>query len=259
MLPLQNIAFAAARKAGEIIVRSIDRLDRIKVETKARNDFVSDVDRNAERAIVEIISEAHPDHSIIGEESGQSRKGNAPFTWIIDPLDGTTNFLRGIPHYCVSIACLKHGVPEIGVVYDPIRDEAFTAANGRGAQLNQRRIRVSARQKIEEAVLGTGIPSREIDDTLDDYMRGLRRLTAETAGIRRAGSAALDLAYVAAGRYEGFWEFGLKPWDVAAGILLVTEAGGVVSEPDGGTSSLRSGNIVAGNAKIVREMLRAIR
>ena len=250
-----NIAVRAARKAGDIITRACDRLDKLTVTVKSANDFVSEVDQRAEQAIIETLLKAYPDHSILAEESG-SHSGNE-YEWIIDPLDGTTNFLHGIPQYAVSIACRHKNKLEIGVVYDPIKDELFTATRGQGAQLNNKRIRVSQCKDQQGALFGTGIPFRN-EDNLDNYLNMMRALIPNSAGIRRAGSAALDLAYIAAGRFDGFWEYQLKPWDMAAGILLVEEAGGMVSDFNGGFDYFKSGNIVAANPKLFKHMLQTI-
>lgn len=262
MHPMVNVALAAARKAGEIIARASDRIDLIEVSRKADNDFVSEIDRAAEREIIFQLRKAYPDHQILVEESGTSgeptRSGG--FRWIIDPLDGTTNFLRGIPHFAVSIACLRDNRLEHAVIVDPIRREEFTASRGGGAQLNGRRIRVSSRSGLREAVLGTGIPFREPAlEQLPAYLQTLQQFAQHSAGIRRAGAATLDLAYVAAGRFDGFWELGLQSWDMAAGALLVQEAGGLVADFDGGNGWMDSGRIVAANPKCLKAMLQVIR
>lgn len=258
MNAMLNIAIRAARKAGDIIARSCDQLEKLKVTTKSNNDYVSEVDQRAEQAIIETILKAYPDHSILAEESG-SHSGN-DYVWIIDPLDGTTNFLRGIPQYAVSIALSHKGKLQQSVVYDPIKQELFTASRGEGAQLNNKRIRVSQCKGIEGALLGTGIPFREGHlDILDDYLGMMQALIPGSAGIRRAGSAALDLAYVAAGRFDGFWEYDLNQWDMAAGILLVEEAGGLVSDFKGGFDYLASGNIIAASPRLFKEMLKIIK
>lgn len=256
MHPMLNIAVKAARAAGNIIVRHLDRIDTLSVRTKDRNDFVSEVDHLAEQEIIRIIRRAYPQHAFLGEETG--RHGEADFLWVIDPLDGTTNFLHGFPQYAVSIALKHRGRIEQAVVYDPLKQELFTASRGAGATLNSRRIRVTQRTGLESALLGTGIPFRSHQD-LDRYLQSMRALLPGTAGVRRAGSAALDLAYVAAGRLDGFWEFGLHEWDMAAGVLLIQEAGGLVSEPDGGADYLRSGDVVAGAPKVQQAMLAALK
>jgi myo-inositol-1(or 4)-monophosphatase len=259
MHPTLNIAIRAARRAGNIIVRSMYQLDRIDITTKAPNDFVSDVDRKAEQAIIETLHESFPDHGILAEETGESASGdNKEYQWIIDPLDGTTNFLHGFPQFAVSIALAHKGRLEHGVVYDPVSQELFTASRGGGAQLNDRRIRVTHRKGLEGALLGTGFPFKQ-QQHLDTYLATFKALFPMTAGIRRPGSAALDLAYVAAGRLDGFWEIGLNPWDMAAGVLLIQEAGGLVSDFGGGNDFLKTGNLVAGNPKVFKAMLQAIK
>jgi len=258
MQPMANVALRAARQAGQIIVRAMDRIDKLEIEEKANNDFVSNVDREAEAAIVELLHKTYPTHGILGEEQGTSYESDE-FTWIIDPLDGTTNFLQGIPHFCVSIALQKGRQIEHAVIFDPVRNEAFSASRGHGAQLNGRRIRVSQRTRLQEAVLGTGIPPSVVPRHLDAYMDMLKDFTRICRGIRRAGSAALDLAYVAAGRTDGFWEIGLQPWDIAAGTLLVREAGGFVGDFHGGDDFMRTGNIVAANPKCFKLMVQQLR
>ncbi len=256
MEPMTNIALRAARKAGELIARASEEIDRIDVESKGANDFVTEVDRASEKEIIYNLSKAYPDHAFLGEESGLTGNADSEYRWIIDPLDGTTNFIRGIPHYAVSIACEYKGKLEHAVVLDPIRREEFTASRGRGAQLNGRRIRVSKLDKLDNAVLGTGIPFRAVQsDFMSPYVETLETLARSSAGIRRAGSAALDLAYVAAGRLDAFWEIGLSPWDMAAGGLLIREAGGLVADTAGGENWLDSGNIVAGNPKCFKAVL----
>ena len=222
------------------------------MESKRRNDFVSEVDRSAEAAIIQELRGKFPDHAILAEESGA--QGASEFEWIIDPLDGTTNYLHGFPQFSVSIALRHRGRLEQAVVYDPLREEMFTASRGRGAQLNDRRLRVSARPGLEGALIGTGFPFRD-HRHVDAYLGMFRAMLEDTAGLRRPGSAALDIAYVAAGRLDGFWELGLAPWDLAAGALLVTEAGGTVSDLAGGERYLDTGNLVAGNLKVHRAML----
>ncbi len=255
MHPYLNTAIKAARAAGSVMLRNVNRLDALHIENKQRNDYVSEVDRLAEAKIIQILRKAYPSHSILAEESG--RNGEDEFQWIIDPLDGTTNYLHGIPHYAVSIALRHRDRIEHAVVYDPAKDEMFTASRGAGAMLNNRRIRVSQSASLEGALLGTGIPFRENQD-IDAYMRSLRAFIGPIAGIRRPGSAALDLAYVAAGRYDGYWEASLKIWDIAAGVLLVREAGGLVSDFGDGNDYLESGNIIAATPKLLKPMLSII-
>jgi len=258
MEPMINIALRAARKAGDNIVRASDNLDRYEVVAKGVNDFVSEVDITAEKEIIYHLQKAYPDHAILGEETGLNGDENADYRWVIDPLDGTTNFVRGIPHYAVSVACLFKGKLEHAVILDPVRREEFTASRGRGAQLNGRRIRVSNRPSLEGALLGTGIPFKDhCDDKLEPYSKSLALLAGQCAGIRRAGAASLDLAYVAAGRLDAFWEIGLAQWDIAAGALLVKEAGGLVSDIDASNNYMQSGNIVCGNPRCLKAVLQA--
>lgn len=256
MNPMTNIAIRAARQAGTVIMRSFSRLDRLSVAQKQENDFVSEVDRNAERTIIDTIHKAYPDHAILAEETG--RQGEDDFEWIIDPLDGTTNYLHGFPQFAVSIALQHRGRLECAVVYDPAHDEIFRADRGAGAFLNDRRIRVTDRKGLKGALIGTGIPFRD-RRFIEPYLAMLKDLTEETAGIRRPGSAALDFAYVAAGRLDGFWELGLSVWDFAAGALLVQEAGGVVSDIGGGSRHLETGNVIAGSIKVQRALAATIR
>ncbi|AJE14611.1 inositol-phosphate phosphatase [Pseudomonas sp. S5(2021)] len=261
MQPMLNIALRAARSAGELIVRSTERLDVISVNEKEAKDYVSEIDRAAEQVIVNALRKAYPNHGILAEEGGalEGSGDGADYQWIIDPLDGTTNFVRGVPHYAVSIACKYRGRLEHAVVLDPVRQEEFTASRGRGAALNGRRLRVSSRKSLEGALLGTGFPFRDGQlDNLDSYLNMFRALVGQTAGLRRAGAASLDLAYVAAGRFDAFWEFGLSEWDMAAGALLIQEAGGLVSDFAGGHEFLEKGQIVAGNVKCFKAVLTAI-
>ena len=255
MHPMLNIAIRAARQAGTIISRSVDYIDTITVMTKAKNDFVTEIDQKAEREIIEVISKSYPDHGFMAEESG-TIPGNE-YIWIIDPLDGTTNFINGFPHFAVSIALQHKDKLVQAVVYDPIRNELFTASRGSGAQLNNRRIRVTKRKDLDGALLGTGFPFKQ-QQHLDVYLDTFKELFPMTSGIRRAGSAALDLAYVAAGRMDGFWEIGLNKWDMAAGILLVQEAGGLISDFDSSDNYFESGNIVCAGPKVFKGMLQKI-
>ena len=255
MHPMLNTAVKAARKAAAIINRASLDLDLIRVSTKGRRDFVTEVDRAAESAIIETLSTAYPQHAFLAEESGASQHGHeAEYTWIIDPLDGTTNFIHGFPQYAVSIGLRHRGQLTQAVVYDPTRNELFTASRGRGAFLDDRRIRVSRRSLLRESLIGTGFPFRQLEH-LDEYVRMFKRITEATAGIRRPGAAALDLAYVAAGRLDGFWEFGLSPWDMAAGTLIIVEAGGLVSDFDGEENYLFTGNVVCGAPKVHEQLL----
>jgi myo-inositol-1(or 4)-monophosphatase len=254
--PMVNIAVRAARKAGDYIVRQLDRGPSLAVDRKGTQDFVTEVDRRAEAIVIDTLAQAYPDHGFLGEESGSH--GQSDYQWIIDPLDGTTNFLHTYPQFAVSIAMRYKGRLEHGVVYDPFAGELFTTSRGQGAQLNGSRIRVSRVNKLENALLATGFPQRgEMDP--DAYLETFRAFFPMTSGIRRAGAAALDLAYVAAGRVDGFWEFGLKLWDIAAGALLVQEAGGLVGDPLGGHQHLESGNVVAANSKVFKDMVMSLR
>lgn len=255
MHPMLNIAVKAARRAGNLIHRAADNIDHLVVTKKSHADYVSEVDRAAERTIIQIIQEAYPNHAILAEESGG--QGESEYLWIIDPLDGTTNFLHGFPQYAVSIALQHNGVLTQAVVYDPVKNDLFTASRGKGAFLNDRRIRVSKRTDMIDSLIGTGFPYTKFTH-LDAYMGILRDMMQKTAGLRRPGSAALDLAYTAAGRYDGFFETGLNPWDIAAGCLLITEAGGLVSDLAGNNTFLKSGHLCAGNPKIHEQMLQVI-
>jgi myo-inositol-1(or 4)-monophosphatase len=254
MHPLLNIGMRAARRAGDLIVRSLSRLDSIKIDSKGRNDFVTDIDRKAEAEIIATVRRSYPEHAFLGEETGSS--GTSEFIWIIDPLDGTTNFLHGFPTFAVSIAVEQKKRLAHAVVYDPMRQEFFTASRGDGAQLEGRKIRVSTQRTLEGSLIGTGFPFRAVDH-VDEYLSMLKVIMCTAAGVRRPGAASLDLAYVAAGRIDGFWEFGLAPWDTAAGTLLVQEAGGRVGTPAGVEYALGS-NIVAGNPKVYEALLAAI-
>lgn len=258
MHPMLNIAVRAARKAGQIINRGFSELDLVKTANKSENDFVTNIDRDAEAAIISVIKNAYPNHDIIGEESGHHEGSDLDYQWIIDPLDGTTNFIRGIPHFAVSIAMKLQGKTEIAVVYDPIRDEMFTSARGTGAQLDNLRIRVAGKKDLHGTVLATGFPFK-YKHHFEAYAKTFSALFEYSADIRRCGSAALDLAYLAAGRYDGYWEIGLKPWDIAAGDLLVREAGGIISDFAGGHNYMASGNVVAANPKVMAHMMKTIK
>ena len=259
MHPALNIAVKAARRAGQIINRASNDLDLIKVASKQPNDYVTEVDQAAETAIIETLQEAYPAYGILAEESGQTagQGAGSEYRWIIDPLDGTTNFIHGMPHYAISIALARGNVVEQAVVFDPNRNELFTASKGSGAFLNERRIRVSRRLKLQDALVGTGFPYRMLD-SLDLYLSIFKEVIEKTAGQRRPGAASLDLAYVASGRYDAFWEFGLAPWDMAAGSLLITEAGGLVSDLRGESEYLNTGNVIAGSPKIFASLLNLI-
>jgi myo-inositol-1(or 4)-monophosphatase len=252
-----TVAVKAARKAGGIITRASFDIDKLNVRAKRQNDFVSEVDHAAEDAIISILRDAYPTHGFLAEESGE-KDVKAEYVWVIDPLDGTTNFLHGFPQFCVSIGLLHKGKPLNAVIYDPNRNELFTATKGAGAFLNDRRIRVSKTDKLQDALMGTGFPFRELDH-LDEYLRGMKALMKVCSGIRRPGAAALDLAWVAAGRTDGFWEMGLSPWDMCAGALLVREAGGLVGDFDGEDQFMETGRIVATNAKLFSAVLKAVK
>lgn len=247
MQPMLNTAVRAARSAGDLILRSADNVNHLQIDQKGINDYASEVDRMAEREIINIIKTAYPDHSILAEESGE-HAGN-DFVWVIDPLDGTTNFLHGFPQYAVSIALKHKGRLEVGVVYDPLRDELFTAKRGGGAMLNNRRLRVTNKTSMKGTLIGTGFPFKN-QQHLDAYLGMFKAVTIDSAGIRRAGSAALDLAYLAAGRLDGFWEIGLMEWDMAAGALLIKEAGGVITDFSFNDKYLESGNIIAASPRM---------
>ena len=258
MHPMLNVAVKAARRAGAIINRAARDGSALTVKSKNPNDFVTQVDEAAERAIIDVIRAAYPAHAILAEESGAT-PGEAPeYRWVIDPVDGTTNFIHGFPQYCVSIAVEHRGAAAHAVVYDPGRNELFTATRGRGAFLDDRRMRVSARRHLREALVGTGFPFREMS-RLALYTRQLLAVMTSAAGVRRAGSAALDLAYVACGRLDAFWELGLSRWDMAAGALLIREAGGLVGDLAGEQNFLDSGDICAATPKIFPEFLQALR
>lgn len=255
MHPMLTIAVKAARRAGNLIHRAADNLDHLTVTKKSHSDYVSEVDRAAEQAIINTLLDAYPKHAILAEESGA--QGDSEYLWIIDPLDGTTNFLHGFQQYAVSIALQHNGVLTQAVIYDPTKNDLFTATRGSGAYINDRRLRVSKRIELADCLIGTGFPYTKFEH-LDPYMNILRDMMQKTSGLRRPGSASLDLAYTAAGRYDGFFEIGLKPWDIAAGCLLITEAGGLVGDMQGNDAYLKSGNLCAGNAKIFAQMLQVI-
>lgn len=259
MEPMLNMALRAARKAGELIEQALERVDLVRIEEKGRNDFVSEIDRKAEQEIINALSRAYPDHRFLGEEGGGVGPANAEYEWIIDPLDGTTNFLHGIPHFAVSIACRYRGNLQHAVVIDPIKREEFTASRGKGATLNGRRMRVSTRKGLDGALIGTGIPFNGFAlQHIDAFSDCMKEVASQTAGIRRAGAASLDLAYVAAGRFDGFWEMNLQQWDMAAGILLIKESGGMVSDFTGGNNYLDTGNIVCASPKVFKPLLQIV-
>jgi len=256
MNPMLNIAIKAARNAGNIITRALERLDTIEIVEKARNDFVTDIDHQAERAIISVIRQAYPNHAILAEESGEHEGDD--FCWVIDPLDGTSNFIHGIPHFAISIALRHKGILDQAVIYEPVGQELFTASKGNGAMLNNRRIRVSQQKLFAESLIGTDFPYRS-GQSIDLYQSTLTDIMPKAGSIRCPGAAALDLAYVAAGRFDGYWGMGLSPWDIAAGILLIREAGGLVGDLEGGEGYFETGNIVAGSPKVFKALLQQIR
>ena len=256
--PMLNTAIKAARRAGSIINRAT-LAGGFEVQTKRANDFVTEIDKAAEEAIIGIVRQAYPDHAILAEESGESAgDAKSEYTWVIDPIDGTTNFIHGFPQYCVSIAVRYRGQGAHAVVYDPAKDELFIGSKGRGAFLNDRRIRVTKCAQLRDGLIGTGFPFKELG-RLDLYMRQMRNMMTSSAGVRRAGAAALDLAYVACGRMDGFWEMGLSKWDMAAGALLIREAGGLVGGLTGEDDWYASGDIVAATPKVFPQLLEAIK
>lgn len=261
MQPMLNTALSVARQTAILIERAFEDVDLIDVETKGKNDYVTKVDQAAEEQLIEGIRKRYPNHGFLCEESGlQPGTGDGEeYLWIIDPLDGTTNFINGIPHFAISIALKVKGQLEVAVIIDPIKREEFTAIRGRGAQLNGKRIRVTERKQLDGALLATGFPFRPNQQgILDTYMDIFKDLCITTAGIRRQGAAALDLAYVAAGRYDGFWEFGLNEWDIAAGALLVKEAGGLVGDLKGGMNHLKTGDILCAPPKMFKPFLQNV-
>ena len=252
MHALLNVAVMAARRAGAALIRKMSSLQKLKIEQKGHNDFVSDADHAAEKAIINCILKHYPDHAILAEESGA--QGESDHLWIIDPLDGTTNYLHGFPVFSVSIGLQINGRMEHAVVYDPMRQELFTASRGEGAQLDGRRIRVSGQKQLERGLIGTGFPYRQVDKEMQPYLNMLAKVIKNTAGVRRPGSAALDLAYVAAGRLDAFWETGLKSWDLAAGSLILREAGAMISGLDGSENFLETGHVLCGTPKIYKDL-----
>jgi myo-inositol-1(or 4)-monophosphatase len=245
--PAINIVVKAARRAGDLILRHVGRIESLSVFEKSKQDYASEVDAQAEAEIIRELKRAFPDHAFLAEESGQT--GKSRYTWVIDPLDGTSNFLHGIPHFCVSIALLDSGEPVLGVIYDPLRNEIYTASKGAGALLNDKRIRVAQRPDLTGAMLITGFAPRQ-RSKIGAQLEAVRELMRDAEDVRRTGSAALDLAYVACGRADAYFEAGVMPWDIAAGVLLVREAGGRICDFNGGNSSFKSGQIVAGNLKV---------
>ena len=253
---LLNVMTAAATKAARGLVRDFGEIENLQVSKKGPADFVTTADKKAEEVLVAGLTKARPRFGFLLEEGGKIEGADTSNRWIIDPLDGTTNFLHGIPHFSISIALERDGEPVAGVIYEPITDQMFWAEKGQGAYLNGRRIRVSARRRLEESLFATGIPFASKQDH-DRFLSQLKAVMAVSAGVRRFGSAALDLAYVAAGRYEGFWEFGLPPWDIAAGIVLVREAGGFVTDIGGG-GMMESGEILAANDSLHGPLLKIL-
>jgi len=250
MQPLLNVAVMAARRAGAVLGRNFNKRDKLTVEKKGRNDFVSSADLAAEKAIIDVIHKHYPDHAVLAEESGVH--GESDHVWIIDPLDGTTNYLHGLPVFAVSIGVQINGRLEHGVVYDPMREELFTASRGEGAQLDEHKIRVSGRKEMDRAIVGTGFPYRQADSELEPYLSMFGQVVKNTSGIRGLGSAALDLCYVACGRFDAFWETGLQPWDLAAGTLILREAGGIISSLDGSEKHMETGHVLAGTPRIYK-------
>jgi len=255
--PILNIAIEAARAAGSVIIRAMKRMDMVQVTEKGPNDFVTDTDKQAEERIISTIKKAYPTHSIVAEESGETDGDD--YQWIIDPIDGTRNFIHGFPHFAVSIAVMHKNRLEYAVIYDPCRQELFTAARGKGAQLNDRKIRVSSCKQLEQGLFGTGFAYRHTNKENMIPIKILQAIIPTTGDIRRAGAATLDLAYVACGRLDGFWEMGLKIWDLAAGVLLIKEAGGLICDPHGGENYLKTGDIVATNPALMRHFLKTIK
>ncbi len=254
MHALLNVAVMAARRAGAVLIRNLPKLEKLKVEQKGYNDYVSEADHAAERAVIGIIRKHYPEHAILAEESGAQGDADADTVWIIDPLDGTTNYLHGFPVFCISIGVEVKGRMSHAVVYDPLRDELFTATRGNGAQLDDHKIRVSGQKELERALVGTGFPVRQADSEMDPYLGMLGKVVKNTSGVRRPGAAALDLCYVAAGRLDAFWETGLARWDMAAGALIIREAGGIVSGLDGSENYLATGHILCGTPKIYKDL-----
>ncbi len=258
MHPMLNIAIRAARAGGRVLTKYMDRLDNVTVEVKGKNDFVSEVDRLTEAEIVSVLQRSYPDHQFICEEAGIVGNESSDFKWYIDPLDGTKNYLHGYPAFCVSIAVAEKGRMEQAVIYNPVSQELFTATRGDGATLDGKRLRVSKRAGLENALLGTGFSNDGVSD-FAAYKKTLDHFTTQSAGVRRLGSAALELAYVAAGRQDGYWQYNLKPWDIAAGALIVREAGGLIGDPNGEDNWLESGNVVAASPRVFAPMVTSLK
>ncbi|HDY7483870.1 TPA: inositol-1-monophosphatase [Vibrio vulnificus] len=258
MHPMLNIAIRAARKAGNHIAKSLENVEKIESTLKGTNDFVTNVDKEAETIIIDTIKSSYPEHCIVAEENGLINGKDKDVQWIIDPLDGTTNFVKGLPHFAISIAVRIKGKTEVACVYDPMLNELFTAQRGAGAQLNNARIRVKQPKDLQGAIIATGFPFKQKQHS-ESYFKIMSAMFVEVADFRRAGSAALDLCYVAAGRVDGYFELGLKPWDIAAGELIAREAGAIITDFAGGTEYIKSGNVVASSARGVKSLLKHIR
>ncbi len=257
MHPMLNIAIRAARSAGNVITRGFENRDDLAINAKSDNVFSTKIDKDAEQAIIEKIKQSYPDHSFVGEEGGIV-EGDADFKWIIDPLDGTTNFIKGIPHFSVSIALMHKGRIDQAVIFDPIRGDLFTASKGNGAQLNGYKIRVSKNKDLHGTILGTCLPYKNKAD-LADYLPRFTRIFAQSGDVRRSGSVALDLAYVAAGKLDGYFASDLKPWDVAAGDLIIREAGGLITDYAGGNDPMHKGEMVAANPRVVQQLVKLLK
>jgi myo-inositol-1(or 4)-monophosphatase len=258
MHPMLNIAIRAARNAGNVIVQGFEDLDSVEVEQKSLNDYVSSVDKEAELAIIGTLKKAYPDHSFIAEESGTEMGKDTDHQWIIDPLDGNTNFINGIPHFAISIALKVKGRTEVGIVFDPMRNELFSAVRGQSSQINGYRTRTSTVPQLPGTLLATGFPFKAKHNT-EAYLSIFGEFFANVADMRASGCPSLDLAYVATGRLNGFWQFALKPWDIAAGELLLKESGAMMTDFAGGNDYMKTGNVVAANPKLLKEMLTVIR
>ncbi len=258
MHPMLNIAVRAARVAGNIIAKGFENQSDLMTEAKGENDYVTRIDKEAEQAIIHKIKQSYPEHCFVGEEGGIVEGTETDYKWVIDPLDGTTNFIKGIPHFCVSIALMHKGRLDQAVVFDPIRGELFTASKGAGAQLNGFRIRASKARELGQTILATAFPFKD-KSKLAVYQQSFNKIFSQAGDVRRCGSAALDLAYVAAGRYDGYWESSIKPWDIAAGELIVREAGGLVTDFSGGNDPMHKGEIVAGSAKVVQQLVKQLK
>jgi len=248
--PVVNVMSGAARRVGRQLVRDYGEIDKLQVSVKGPADFVSAADHKADKTLRDVLGKARPDWSFLTEESGETKGADSSNRWIVDPLDGTTNFLHGIPHFCISIAHERDGEIVAGLIYDPLRDEEFAAEKGQGAYLNDQRLRVSARRALNQSVVATGVPTIRGAESITPFLKQLASLSDKVSAIRRLGSAALDLAYVAAGRYEAYWENALSPWDVAAGLVIVREAGGFVTDLDGGATTMESGDVLAANPEV---------